>query len=155
MNEVLIQKWNSKVKPEDTVYHLGDFAFGYTEDQLKILRRLNGSISFILGSHDRDLPQAVETFNKKQGAAPHKILGPMATVRVEEVEITLCHYSMRTWPKSHYGAWHLFGHSHGKLVGWGKSFDIGVDAWHFELLSFYEVKEAMASQPNNFNLVNS
>jgi calcineurin-like phosphoesterase family protein len=153
MNEVLIQKWNSKVKPGDTVYHLGDFAFGSVEDQLKILKRLNGDINFVLGSHDKDLPEAVEAFNKEQEVASHKILGPMATVCVEKTEITLCHYSMRTWPKSHYNTWHLFGHSHGKLEGWGKSFDVGVDAWQFEPLSFIEVKEVMASRPDNFNLV--
>jgi calcineurin-like phosphoesterase family protein len=154
MNEVLIQKWNSKVKPEDTVYHLGDFAFGRVENQLNVLKRLNGSINFILGSHDKDLPEAIETFNKENGTAFfHKILGSMATVCIKKTEITLCHYSMRTWPKSHYGTWHLFGHSHGKLEGWGKSFDIGVDVWHFEPLSFSEVKKVMALRPDNFNLV--
>ena len=153
MNEILIQKWNSKIKPEDIVYHLGDFAFGYFEDQLNILKRLNGSINFVPGSHDKNLPETVEAFNKERGATFHKILGPMATVCVEKTEITLCHYSMRTWPKSHYGTWHLFGHSHGKLEGWGKSFDIGVDAWHFEPLSIQEVGKVMASRPDNFNLV--
>lgn len=153
MNEVLIQKWNSKVKAEDTVYHLGDFALGHIEDQLRVLKRLNGNINFILGSHDKELPEIVEAFNKEQGVASHRILGHMTTVCIEKVEITLCHYSMRTWPKSHYGTWHLFGHSHGKLEGLGKSFDVGVDAWHFEPLIFSKVKEVMASRPDNFNLV--
>ena len=132
---------------------MGDFAFGYIEAQIKVLKRLNGSINFILGSHDKNLSEAVEAFNKEHGIASHKIIGPMATVCVEKVEITLCHYSMRTWPKSHYGTWHLFGHSHGKLEGLGKSFDVGVDAWHFELLSFAEVTRVMALRPDNFNLV--
>lgn len=153
MNEALIQKWNSKVKLEDTVYHLGDFAFGHIEDQLKVLKRLNGSINFILGSHDKNLSEAVEAFNKERGIASRKIIGSMTTVCVEKTEIILCHYSMRTWPKSHYGTWHLFGHSHGKLEGWGKSFDIGVDVWNFEPLSFDEVEKGMASRPDNFNLV--
>ena len=107
---------------------MGDFAFGYIEAQIKVLKRLNGSINFILGSHDKEPPEAVEISNKEHWTASHKILGPMATVYVEKTEITLCHYSMRTWPKSHYGTWHLFGHSHNKLEGWGKSFDVGVDA---------------------------
>jgi calcineurin-like phosphoesterase family protein len=28
MNEDLIQRWNNQVKPEDTVYYLGDFSLG-------------------------------------------------------------------------------------------------------------------------------
>ena len=28
MNEYIIQKWNSVVKKDDTVYHLGDVGFG-------------------------------------------------------------------------------------------------------------------------------
>ena len=31
MNRGIIKHWNDNVKPEDTVYHLGDFAFA-TED---------------------------------------------------------------------------------------------------------------------------
>ena len=27
MNEALIERWNSVVKPDDIVFHLGDFAF--------------------------------------------------------------------------------------------------------------------------------
>lgn len=28
MTEVLVENWNSVVGPTDTIYHLGDFAFG-------------------------------------------------------------------------------------------------------------------------------
>jgi calcineurin-like phosphoesterase family protein len=34
---------------------------------------------------------------------------------------------LRQWPKAHQGAWHLHGHSHGTLVPWGLTFDVGVD----------------------------
>ena len=41
MDEALIENWNSVVKPGDTIYHLGDFAF-YSEDKVcGILERLN------------------------------------------------------------------------------------------------------------------
>lgn len=51
MNEVLIQRWNEKVKPSDTIFHLGDFAFGGAEIWNKTLPRLNGHIVLILGNH--------------------------------------------------------------------------------------------------------
>jgi calcineurin-like phosphoesterase family protein len=31
MNQDLITRWNARVKPEDTVYHLGDVCFGPKE----------------------------------------------------------------------------------------------------------------------------
>jgi calcineurin-like phosphoesterase family protein len=50
MNEVLIERWNSVVKPEDTIYHLGDFAFGRAN--VHIAGRLNGKKRLIMGNHD-------------------------------------------------------------------------------------------------------
>ena len=44
MNETLITNWNSVVKPEDTVYHLGDFIMGLADNTASILHRLNGHI---------------------------------------------------------------------------------------------------------------
>ena len=51
MNKTLTENWNSIITPEDTVYHLGDFAFGGIS---KYLPELNGDITMIRGNHDRD-----------------------------------------------------------------------------------------------------
>jgi calcineurin-like phosphoesterase family protein len=50
---------------------------------------------------------------------------------------------MRVWERSDHGSWHLFGHTHGKLKGIGKSFDVGVDCTDFEPLSLDKVAEKM------------
>lgn len=50
MHEVMIERWNDVVKPKDTVYHLGDFAFG--RRNIKIASRLNGRKRLIMGNHD-------------------------------------------------------------------------------------------------------
>lgn len=50
MHEVMIERWNSVVKPKDVVYHLGDFAFG--RKNIAIAGRLNGRKKLILGNHD-------------------------------------------------------------------------------------------------------
>ena len=52
MNETMIQKWNSVVKPGDKVYHLGDVFFGSKEDFKSLWPRLNGSKRLVVGNHD-------------------------------------------------------------------------------------------------------
>lgn len=53
MNRVIIENWNNLVKPEDTVYHLGDVAFASPEVTKNIVSNLNGYKILILGNHDR------------------------------------------------------------------------------------------------------
>ena len=42
MNEIMIDRWNSVVKPGDKVYHLGDVLFGDKEAFSRLWPRLNG-----------------------------------------------------------------------------------------------------------------
>ena len=55
MNDTMISNWNQLVKPEDTIFHLGDFAFGRSESIKSILSSLNGRKILVLGNHDRSL----------------------------------------------------------------------------------------------------
>jgi calcineurin-like phosphoesterase family protein len=48
----LIKIWNSQVKPDDVVLHLGDFAWGNPARQKAYREVLNGSIWIVLGNHD-------------------------------------------------------------------------------------------------------
>lgn len=54
MNEVIIDNWNSVVKPGDTVYHLGDVWMGPStlEEKNSLWNRLIGSKRLIVGNHD-------------------------------------------------------------------------------------------------------
>ena len=49
-DEALISRWNAKVKPRDTVYHLGDVLFRL--ESFELLGRLNGVKRLVLGNHD-------------------------------------------------------------------------------------------------------
>ena len=51
MNRIMIENWNGVVRPEDTVFSLGDFAWTAAEMK-KYARLLNGNKYFILGNHD-------------------------------------------------------------------------------------------------------
>jgi calcineurin-like phosphoesterase family protein len=52
MNAEMIRRWNSTVKPEDQVIHLGDFSFGLKSQRNSIKNQLNGKIFIIRGNHD-------------------------------------------------------------------------------------------------------
>ena len=53
MNKVMTERWNSLVKPEDTVFHLGDLCFHNKIDPKDLVKKLNGRIVLIKGNHDR------------------------------------------------------------------------------------------------------
>ena len=53
MNETMVERWNSVVRPQDKVYHLGDVAIQASSEQLTALfRRLNGHKRLLVGNHD-------------------------------------------------------------------------------------------------------
>ncbi len=55
MHEDMVSIWNSYIKPEDTVYNLGDLAFktGLREKELDVLlKSLNGRQILVKGNHD-------------------------------------------------------------------------------------------------------
>jgi calcineurin-like phosphoesterase family protein len=140
MDEVMIAKWNNVVKPNDLVYHLGDFCFGKTtQDFAKYFERLNGDIIFIKGNHDE--------LAWKNSAAFVEAYDSYLEIEIRQQAITLCHYAMRVWNRSHYGSWHLYGHSHGTLPGDHMlSFDVGVDCHDFQPITFERVREIMATK---------
>jgi calcineurin-like phosphoesterase family protein len=131
MDEILIQNWNKVVHKKDTIYHLGDFCFGNPQ---KYLDKLNGNIIRIKGSHDPDIKQPYMLVIN-----PNNLLDEYGNKR----NVVLCHYAMRSWPKSHYASYSLFGHSHGNLDPYGLSFDVGVDCWNYYPISLEQVEEKM------------
>lgn len=52
MNEGLVARWNAVVRPEDTVYVLGDFSMNI-RDMETYTPRLNGTKVLVVGNHDK------------------------------------------------------------------------------------------------------
>lgn len=52
MNEDIIKRWNSVVRKNDVVFHLGDLGMGDFDTLKSIVDRLNGRKALILGNHD-------------------------------------------------------------------------------------------------------
>lgn len=87
-DEAVIQNWNSLVKPDDIVYHLGDVMLNDDEHGLKCLQRLNGHIRMVRGNHDTNsrLFKYVECWNIES-------VGDWATViKSGKQSIYLSHY---------------------------------------------------------------
>jgi calcineurin-like phosphoesterase family protein len=63
MHDDLTTRWNEVVGPEDTVYHLGDFAMGHPELWPAYRAALNGRIILVRGNHDRHLDRVIERMN--------------------------------------------------------------------------------------------
>ena len=52
MNEAIVERWNKVVKPEDTVWNLGDIALNDINGAIPYLKALNGTQFWLLGNHD-------------------------------------------------------------------------------------------------------
>lgn len=49
----LIDLWNETVGPDDTVFHMGDFAFAGRNRIREVVEQLNGNIILMRGNHDK------------------------------------------------------------------------------------------------------
>lgn len=138
----IIAKHNSIVTDEDEVYFLGDFTFSKDKKYVEsLLVRLNGKKFFIKGNHDRS--DMIKLYHKYG-----TYLGELAEIFVGEQKIVLCHYAMKVWNKSHCGAWHLYGHSHGSLFNdpSSLSFDVGIMLNNYYPLSFEQISVIMSKK---------
>lgn len=158
MNEALIENWNAKVKPGDTVFHLGDFSMGAKNPKEidELINNLNGVKYLIRGNHEKD------SQSKEYIRALWKNIYDIAEIFVPDEEITykeqhiiMCHYPMIAWNASHRGSWQLFGHVHGGLSNKGvikhqaTQLDVGVDSHEYSPLSYQQVKELITQQALN------
>ena len=122
MNSVMIERWNRVVRPEDTVYHLGDFAMGQRELLKPIISQLNGYKILVRGNHDRSPTVMLEAgFNEV-----YKEL-------ILQTDAGLAYLHHQPMPESHWGGadFHLCGHIHDLWVTQGKTINVGVDVWDF------------------------
>lgn len=151
MNHEMITRHNQVVTPQDIVYFLGDFCFTTDVDAIvKILKSMNGEKHFIPGNHDKIMYKDIikKQFNSFCMSSHKEIYVADEEAKGGKMPITLCHYAMRVWNKSHYGAYHLYGHSHGTLEDLpdSLSFDVGVDCFNYTPVSYPEVKAIMAKK---------
>lgn len=113
--EAMITLWNSRVSKNDTVYILGDLAFGGVEDKRELFIRLNGNKVLVLGNHDKVPNKLKLYFNHITQIKNLKFKKSVYNFLHRDLEIIMCHFPMLTWEHKEKGSVMIHGHCHGKV----------------------------------------
>ena len=126
MTEDLILKWNEVVKQEDTVYHLGNFAWDPKTAQDALLR-LNGRIYFTRGDHDK----ALEVLDEK-GMLRNRVQMIDCLTTLPELNLSLTYLPLKAWPnKRGKKAYNIIGYPEKKFKSDPKEriINVSTDLW--------------------------
>lgn len=129
-DEWLINLWNSTVADEDTVYHLGDFAFHSGFNQVSaLLDKLRGRQIYMLkGNHDE-----AKTYRELLKNGNITDWWDYREIKIGGVKTILFHFPISSWYGQGRGSYHLHGHCHGNLKPWfsqGLILDVGLDNYY-------------------------
>jgi len=130
MNKTIFDNINTVVKHDDTLYILGDFCFK-GKKPLDYRVHINcRNVHLIFGNHDKRTDYYINEITTDMN-------GFTSLYDVKEItycnkKIFLSHYPHRSWPSSHKGSYHLYGHVHSRLDHEDRSsnrltLDVGVD----------------------------
>lgn len=127
-DEHLIEQIKWHVRPNDSLWIVGDVAWHSVEQVCKRIGRKN--VYLIWGNHDR--PNFGKHFGTTADTAEIKI--SHSNGNGPEHHLFLSHYAHAYWPGSHKGWFHLYGHTHAMREEtldaiWPerRSMDVGVD----------------------------
>jgi len=141
-----------KLKANDFLYIIGDVSCGRNslENALKFLNQLICKVFVIKGNHDGSLFK-----NKDKVNANIKFIDSVCLdIDIGFQSITLCHYPMISWNRSHYNSLNLYGHVHNKKIPIdGKMLDVCPKKDHMYPYSYDEIIDIMESKPNNWDYI--
>lgn len=155
MNDYILYNVFKNVNKGDDFYHAGDLAWD-TDSLLKIIeiiRKKKFKFHLILGNHDKVAKQYYNFFES---------VSNIKDIKINKYPITICHYPMFTWNKSHYNAGLLFGHHHTSTYGFkqirefelnGKKININCEFNNYEAYTENEILEILKNRPNNWDLI--
>lgn len=108
MNQAIVERFNSKVAPEDTLYILGDAMMGDNAEAEQYLAQLNGIKIFIRGNHDTN--PRVEIYKKYTDEE----IKYADMIKYKKKTFYLSHFPTMTanTGKAHNQILNLFGHTH-------------------------------------------
>ena len=142
MNSVIVDNINSKIGPDDTLIHLGDFSFGGFDKIGQFLDRLVcKNIHLVLGNHDHHIKNNREKIQER-----FLSVSDYLEVRIYDQDFVLSHYPFTSWNGLNKGVIHLYGHIHSgykNKFGNGKKMDVGVDGNDYYPYSLSEIVHMM------------
>jgi calcineurin-like phosphoesterase family protein len=163
-NDALIAKINELVRPQDILFHLGDFCLNITMPEFEqLIARINcENIYYIWGNHNSCIRRQYEETIKGEYQRddicvyPYKIgkityLGDYKEVIVNGHLIVLHHYPHQIWNQMQKFAWQLSGHSHYTNPTTqldnpnNRILDVGWDG-HGKPLAFNEIQKIMSNK---------
>lgn len=106
-DRAIIERWNSAVGIEDSVWILGDFSWYPAMKTIEIYKQLNGIKHLVIGNHDHKLLRNRDVQALFTEIVPYK-----------EIDfgnnngVVLCHYPIPCFNHHYYGWYHLYGHVH-------------------------------------------
>lgn len=135
MHETIINNWNARVQPTDTVYHLGDIAMLNRKPSesnpmiLAVLKQLNGHLVLIKGNHDS------RALFKYLAANNYELADRQLKFQFEDVgtyfkmnhyQFYLTHYPMLFGVNQN--LINLHGHIHNATVPIKENLNVGIDS---------------------------
>jgi calcineurin-like phosphoesterase family protein/diadenosine tetraphosphate (Ap4A) HIT family hydrolase len=159
MNADLIDRWNTSVRPADTVWHLGDWGLGPAAEHLAILARLHGTIHLVTGNHDKPWPGNRDA-HKHQAAwirAGFASVQAFARRRIAGQQVLLSHFPYEgdhtgqdradQYRLRDLGLPLLHGHVHDEWRIRGRQLNVGVDVHDFRPVHLDEVAHLLELAP--------
>ena len=153
MNSVIVDNINSKIGPDDTLIHLGDFSFGGFDKIGQFLDRLVcKNIHLVLGNHDHHIKNNQENIHDRFLSIQNYL-----EVNIGGADFVLSHYPLCSWNQLSKGAIQLHGHVHlptNKKWGNGKRLDVGVDGNNYQPYKLTEIVHMMDRREVRSEIVN-
>jgi len=103
MDNILIQNWNQVVSENDTVYHLGNFAWDPTVCD-DVLRSLNGQKKIMIGDYDMALIETAKYHDNVEIITDQ-------IYQLHDKRIVLSHWPLEIWSGKNNGVFHFHGHT--------------------------------------------
>lgn len=139
-DETLIENWNSVVKQDDKVYHIGDFCLN--RSALQYAKRLNGRKILIMGNHD--------TFRTQEylDVGFERICGAL-----QFENLILTHIPVHSCQLEHRFFANVHGHMHSKKIKDWRYLNVSVEHINLTPITLEEVYSRIIEQQQEAKVI--